>query len=364
MPQMRGLAEAVIRQLSDVSNINTPQYKVTPPGLLRLLLQNPAPVKITNLAGIRAGHDRLVKLRYMKRGVPSQTTTTPGCDSGNTADYDETTVTHPLFRQISLYISNDELRPYFDDASSIVTVGSPAATMMSELLNRIIVKLNGLIGAIDGDLLTQMATRWGINASTGAATPETVNFSTVNNVNLTDGIVKLIEQAQENEIAGTLLMVGNGIANAYNIASMLQTTANQNGYDASRFTGFKWYNDLYSVSGWGANHFGVVAQGSALFIDWNRNEGDAFSGSQGNSYFFTMPVPAMLDAGQLSNLTFDVQIKELDCPTEIDGETRERGYIIYISKSFGLFTTPTDAYEADDRLTGTNGLLHYTATAV
>jgi len=354
---MKGLAQAIIEQISAVTDPNTPQFKVTPPGLLQLLLNNPAPLSITNLAGIRAGQDRLIKLRYMKRGVESEISDTPGCDPGNGAVYEETTVTHPLYRKMSLYIELDEMRQYFDDAVNPVSMGG--TSIVSELYNRIVVKLNGLLGAIDIALLQQMATRWGVNAATGVATPTAINFNTVNDVNLTDGIVKIIEHAQRNEMEGTLLMVGNGVANTYDIAQRMKIAADSNGYNSARWTGFRWYNDSYSRAAWGENNFGVISPGSASFVDWLAYEKAPYAGSRANSYFFTLPVPFFLNNGELRNLVFDVQIKEIDCPTEIDGVTRQGGYIIYISKSFGLFTTPTDAYQNDDLLAGTNGLLHY-----
>lgn len=369
---MRGVAEAIIRQISDVTGINTPQFKVTPPGFLDLLLNNPSPISITNLAQIQEGHDRDIKLRYMQRGVASEATDEEGCDAGASAAYLETAVTHPLFRQISLYIGNAEMQKYYDDATAGVALGK--SVIMSELYNRLIVKLNGLIGAIDIALLNAMTSRWGVNAATGSAAPVSINFSTLNNVTLTDGIVKLIDQASQNEITGDLLMVGNGVANTFQIANMLQTAANSQGYQANRWQGFKWYNDFYSASSWGANHFGVIAQGSAGFVTWNKNEGYS-SGTQGNSYFFTLPVPVVLANGTLTNLVFDVQLKSIDCAQEIDGVTRDRGYILYVGKYFGLFTVPADAYKPDfdpggddpvvpgDRLQGSNGLLHYVGTA-
>jgi hypothetical protein len=283
----------------------------------------------------------------------------------------ETALSHALYRQISLYISNEDMQKYYSDATASVLIGQPAPAggIMAELYNRILVKLNGLIGAIDIALLTEMSTKWGKNAATGSSAPVPVSFSTANNVTLTDGIVKLIDQAEQNEVAGQLLMVGNGVANTYQIASALQSVANRDGYDARRWTAFQWFNDMYSAAAWGVNHFGIIAQGSAGFVDWNQNLGYS-AGSQGNSYFFTMPVPVLLDNGQLTNLVFDVQLKSIDCATEIDGVTRERGYIIYIGKNFGLFSTPVDAYKPEstlnagdgDRLDGTNGLLHYVAS--
>jgi hypothetical protein len=329
-----------------------------------LLLNNPAPVSIVNLAQITAGHDRNIKLRYMKRGTPDQASDTPGCDAGDTASYDETTLAHALFRKMSFYISNEELEQYYDDATKSVLLGNaaPAGGILAEMYNRVIVKLNGLIGAIDIALLTEMVTKWGVNAATGLSTATAINFSTLNNVSLTDGIVKLIDQAEQNEIAGQLLMVGNGVANTYQIAQALQSAANASGYDANRWSAFRWFNDQYSAAVWGANHFGVIAQGAAGFVDWNKNLGYS-AGTQGTSYFFTINVPVILDGGNLTNLVFDAQLKSIDCATEIDGTTRERGYILYLTKNFGLFTTPDDAYETSDLLTGANGLIHYVAAA-
>jgi hypothetical protein len=373
MAEMKGVAEAIIRQISDVVGINTPQYKVTPPGFLDLLLNNPTPVSIVNLAQIQAGHDRDIKLRYMRRGIPSEATDEEGCDAGSGAAYLETVVSHPLYRKISLYVGNEEMERYCDDATTTVSLGG--TPVLAELNNRLTVKLNGLIGAIDIALLDAMTGKWGVNAATGSASPVSIGFSTINNVKLTDGIVKLIDQAAQNEIVGDLLMVGNGVANTFQIASMLQASANSDGYQANRWQGFKWYNDFYSTAAWGANHFGVIAQGSAGFVTWNRNEGYN-AGTQGNSYFFTLPVPVVLANGTLTNLVFDVQLKSIDCATTIDGTVRDRGYILYVSKHFGLFTSPADAYAPDvpavpdvseavqgDRLQGANGLLHFVGTA-
>jgi len=39
-----------------------------------------------------------------------------------------------------------------------------------------------------------------------------------------------------------------------------------------------------------------------------------------------------------------------------------RGYALYIKKRYGLFVTPTDAYDGGDRLAGSNGTLRYAMT--
>ena len=60
---------------------------------------------------------------------------------------------------------------------------------------------------------------------------------------------------------------------------------------------------------------------------------------------------------------FDVQLRYIDCPTEIDvaGEpqTVGRGWQVIVSKNVGLWVQPTTAYASGDELEGTNGTLKY-----
>jgi hypothetical protein len=41
----------------------------------------------------------------------------------------------------------------------------------------------------------------------------------------------------------------------------------------------------------------------------------------------------------------------------------DRGYKLIISKTYGLFNQPSDAYKVGDPLAGVNGSFHYVATA-
>ena len=66
-------------------------------------------------------------------------------------------------------------------------------------------------------------------------------------------------------------------------------------------------------------------------------------------------------------------MKYIDCPEDLgsnlaNGYINEasisaaRGYVLLIKKRYGLFTTPTDAYDGADRLAGSNGSLRYSIT--
>jgi hypothetical protein len=104
------------------------------------------------------------------------------------------------------------------------------------------------------------------------------------------------------------------------------------------------------------------------FVDYQKYVG-AFAGMKGGSLFFTLPVPVQLANVKFSTLVFDAQMKYNDCPTEDAG----RGYVLQLSKYYGLWNAPSDMFRASvtdgeittpgDRLSGFNGSLHYIGTA-
>jgi hypothetical protein len=172
---------------------------------------------------------------------------------------------------------------------------------------------------------------------------------------MNDGVVKLLLDAQTNEIGGQILVVGNGVVSAYNILNSLKKGFDSGGFGAADF---KVYNDLKSAAAWGANHFGVFAPGNIGFAEYLKNVG-TFAGERGGSLFFTLPVPVQLAGGALTNLIFDAQLKYNDCP---DAGT-PRGYVLILSKNYGLWNLPVDAFAATDRMRGFNGSLHYTGVS-
>jgi hypothetical protein len=63
-------------------------------------------------------------------------------------------------------------------------------------------------------------------------------------------------------------------------------------------------------------------------------------------------------------------VKYIDCPDDLSSNiasvyinkasiSAARGYVLLIKKRYGLFTTPTDAYDGADALAGSNGTLRY-----
>jgi len=351
---LQGFVQALLINIGILAGLDNPQYKITPVGFMQMLLENPTTAKISNAKDIMDGKERELKVRYAQRGLESDVSSVDDCETPVTLSYQEATIGRPLFSKLGIFISDDDMRKYQDDAQKTLAAGTPANALMVPLYEALLVKVNGIIQKMNYNLLAAQTTKWGKNALTGATTAQTVTFA--NTISQTDGIVKLLTDYQFNEGSETPVIVGNGIVNNYNIAQKLKTAADQFGFGSNQT--FKFYNDIRSTTAWGANHFGVFTPGMVGFVDFNKNVG-AYAGLKGGSYFFTIPVPVQLADGQLTALTFDCQLKYQDCPVTVGETTTPRGWHLIVSKSYGLFNAPSDMYAATDRLTGVNGSFHY-----
>lgn len=225
--------------------------------------------------------------------------------------------------------------------------------------------------------MAPQAVKFGVNQVTGSNAAQTVNIpKDATQFDLQSGITKILADAQENEFCGAINIVGSGIMNNFAIQQLV-ACCNAAGVDMSKFTGFNWYNDLYAKTAWGTNQIGVFSEGSVGLVDITRFKGFR-AGNKGVSTFFTLPLPVECPAcnGGYDSLVFDAQLKYFDCPGDLatdcdaDDVPFERGYAVILSKTFGLFNIPSDAYQNEaaygdcgtDRLTGNNGTLRYTVT--
>ena len=358
---LTGLAESFVKNISVIAKENNPQYKVTPVGFLQMLLENPVTYEISNLKQIRDGHEHSLKFRYMQRGLESDVTDRDDCLTPLSPLWKETTITRPFFSKIGISIPDSVIRSWDSEASQKLGIGSPTAQIMTGLYETALVKINGLLQKIDANLLSAQTAAWGVNAETGLNTARTVNFANIPVMN--DGIVRLLQDYQSNEMNGTPLIVGNGIVSSYNLLQSLKISTDTGGFGSNPT--FKMYNDPRSTGIWGANHFGVFAPGFTGFVDFNKYVG-GFSNDTGSSVKFLLPVPVLLANGELSSLVFDAQLKNEPC--NIYDEENElivkEGWALILSKSYGLFNSPNDLFATGDRLAGVNGAFHYLGTAV
>jgi len=351
-----GLVQALLINIRLLAGLNDPQYKVTPVGFLQMLLENPVTAKIANAQQIREGQDQDLKIRYMQRGLESEVEDEDNCDTSITATWQESSIGRPLLSKAGIFISDDEMRKYQTEATATIAAGTNIQTpLMVAMYETIMVKANGLIQSINSKLLTAQAAKWGKNVAYGDANAHSLNFGS--KLIMNDGLVKLLLDAQANEVNGPLVLAGNGIVNAYQVLQGQKSGLDQYGFGKANFN---MYNDIGSVSKWGINHFGAFAQGLVGFVDFNKNVGN-YAGEKGGSVFFTLPIPVQLANGTLSTLILDAQLKYQDCPifNELGVRTADRGWKLILSKSFGLWNAPNDMFAATDRLNGFNGSLHY-----
>lgn len=359
---LTGFAQAVVKNINLALKQNDPQTKLTLTGFLKLLLENNATTEIQNIEEVRKaysqGQKRNIKLRYLQRGLESEVSDQDDCETPLGATWKEYEITRPLYNKIGIFISDDEFRQWEEEAVQTLALGdSQQAPLMRGLYEVLLTKLIGLIGKIDTNLIAAMATKWGANAAYGGSTSAQTLYLG-KSADFNSGYVKLMEDALLNEVNDSLLICGNGLLTRYDIFHKLKTNPDSNGIGALPLNA---YYDPRTITGWGANHFGAFAKGTVGFVDWNAYVGP-FAGEKGGSVFFTLPVPVELD-GQLTPLVFDCQLKYNDCPIKDEkGDVVEpRGWKLIVGKHYGLFTAPTDSFQADDRLYGVNGSFHYVA---
>lgn len=371
-----GYCPYVLAHLKTVAQCNAPSSKITPAGFTRALLENRPRVEIINPASALKlddgkGHIREIRLKYRERGLPAQTVTEDTCSIEVIPAYKEMTLATTNYRKLGLYLDDETLAHYCADATEMVRTNGMPTALMADFMDMVMENSNALIGAIDMDLLTLMATKFGTNVVTHSTAAMNINFpqSTVVN-NLNTGMTQLLQTASQNEVCGDLIMFGSGLFNNYNLQLPAVGLA-ATGVDNSRFRQFKWYNDIYAEAILGTNHVGAFSAGSLGMIELNRYQGWR-AGLRGTSEFFTMPLPIECPEcyGGYDSMDFDVQIKYEDCPVEVIVKgvptTIQRGWVMYIGKAFGLFTLPTDAYQGtayddayNDRLVGNNGTLRF-----
>lgn len=355
-----GFVQAFLTNINLIAQQNDPQMKVSPAGFLRMLMENNAMTNINNLADLQQGQDRSIVVRYMQRGTKANVTHVDDCDTPITASWKEANIGRPLFTKLGIFISETEMRKYQQEAVQTMQAGTPSQPLMQGLYYLILSQMNGFIADMDSQLVSAQAAKWGNNiAYSPAAGAKTINFG--KEFELEDGYIKLLTDMKTNEVAGEVMIVGNGLVNAVDTYAKLKSGIDSRGFGSLALNA---YDDIESATLWGANHFGAFAKGNIGLVDFNKYVG-AYAGERGGSVFFTLPIPTILANGEYSALTLDAQLKYVDCPVyDAEGtKIADRGWKLILSKSYGLFNLPSDAHAAGDRLNGVNGAFHYVAAA-
>ncbi len=363
-----GYCPALLTSIEAIAGENAPSKKMHVAGFLAALFccQNSSVSPIGD-GYSDDGQQRTLTVSYSKRPVLAMVQDEDDCDINNLPVKLEWELGAMSHKQSSFYISDDTITRYCADAAEVVRTGQPPTPLMRRHYEEILAHANIVLRAINVDLVTEAATQFGENVITGSNAARTINIAPTPTVDLDAGIVQLLRDIQENEICGDPCIVGGGFLQGYNIAQQI-ACCNSAGMDFSRLGLPRFYNDKDTQTIWGANQFAVLAPGSVKFISRNKYVGP-YAGEKGGSIFFTLRLPVNefgCAPECLDELVFDVQMRYIDCPTSvtINGSaiTVNRGWQFIISKDYGLWVQPDDAYAATDPLVDTNGFLRYVMT--
>ena len=351
----------------------SPASKITPPGFLKYLLDNGTPNVLSGGVDDGLGHLRDVNIKIPVRGLAGSTSTTDDCLINAMPVYAEDTVDLSYFRKSSLFIPDETIARYENEASQTVAVGAPSVGITREIWDAVIRNANALFSDINSDLCAKLAINAGVNATTGLNTPKTVNFplSTTNNA-LNTGMNEILSDIMVNEMnPNNVAIVGAGLINNYMIMQAAKSY-NLGGLNTALELMPKFYHDVRFTTSHGANEFVVLDKNSVQLIKYNRFRG--FKGGDHLTTFtgtITLPVIDSAGDNQLSMYEFDYQLKYNDCPQTVDtdvygygGSSHSigRGWIFTLMSSYDIYTMPSSVWNAADRLAGNNGVLGYVAT--
>lgn len=365
----KGLALPLLLASREVFNNANPANKITPPGYLQMLLGNAKPNIINNGMDDGSGYIRDVKVRYRSRVPSGQTSTTDDCSVQAKPAYKDFTVDSTLFNKYAMFFEHDVMAKFERDALALQTLGTPATTVVKEVMDAIMEAANGLLADVNIALLALQAANFGKNQVSGSNAARTVNFAIdATQNNLDAGMTRVMSDAMLNEIRmDGMVAVGSGLVNNYLLQQPAKSAA-QNGLNTSNLFQPKFYFDPYASTGWGANQFGLFERNAVQFINVCRFRGPK-AGQLGADEFGTVILPLNDSLGNpIGALELDWQKRYITCPSDIIIGTDEaptsvgRGVVIDLMCSYNQVNIAADAYDAADRLTGNNGTLRYSAT--
>lgn len=355
--------------LNHIKNVvgtdQTPELKLENVGFINMLQSMNKP-QILRLSDGNGG-ENTVRIKQHQRFTKEFTQTSDNCTNANQLPYFETDVNLGIFRQIAISLDDETVANYPAEVQTMVSEGTPATSMMTELLIQVSSACNALIEGLNIDLLTAFVP--GVNRITGNANARTINFTqNTTNLPLNDGLERVLQDYKENLGYGTPKIFGNGFMHGFMLQQIAKGMA-QNGLNtAINARGVDFYFDQDSTTSLGANQFVVCQPDSVQLVEYMKYQGPK-AGLRGTSEFGTFMLPYQPSPNEKQRLIqFDFQLKFFDCPTTLTDAyygttlTVGRGYNLIISKTCGLFQIGSQAYRATDPLTGNNGTLRYVAT--
>lgn len=358
-----GLCPYILQHISEVTKEANPMYKVRPYGFTSMLYTASSPAAVKYDQG--NGHFRSVQVKYRKRATVAQTDTSESCAVTLVNAYNETSVSVGNVRQYSFHVNDETMAAYCSDASNKMMAGIPPTPIMNEVLDQIFSGANAILHGMNQDLLGLIT--WGRNITTGANTSTTLNISKdVQVQELGDGIQRLLADYAKNDLTSRPQIVGQGIF-LNHVLMQPYKGLDQFGIDTRIQTGmYDFWNDADYDTTIGTNQIGVFEPNSIQIVEYMKYQGFKAM-TIGADTFMQIALP-YFTANSVVPIKFDLHLRYHPCAeTLTDAYTGaplaiEKGWQVILSKNFGLFQVPTDAYRNEDPSFFVNGALRYTVT--
>lgn len=363
-----GFAPYILRDISQIAKSATPQNKIEMPGFLQSLLTAHSYNQNNIKYDLMNGHFNAVQVKKKKRYTAAETETTPSCDVTNVNAYTEDSVSVANYRQIAVHIEDEVIAAYEKAASNPAQIGN--ASVVEEFAIETLLAANGLLSAVNSDLLTLAFAAVGKNRRTGLTTAATINIGKDTNYNsLTDGATQMLSDYKLNNMSGRPIAVGAGLFNNY-IMQQAAKQAAQNGLDTrTQAGGFDFYYDNEVETIGDANDVLIYEKDAVQLITYLKYQGFKRRDTGENIFdVIKLPYTTMTANGGIvvAPLPIDVHFKFNACDADftVDGqsETLKKGWNMILSTNFGLWTIPSTAYRSGDVLEGNRGSLLYNVT--
>lgn len=373
IPQMtlgQGWQPYLLAGIQDlIGRDNTAYLKIDNYGVLNMLnSQTKSRYQTLNRPGSEGQVD-VVQMKYLQPAIEADVMNTDNCTQTNQQLWREASVTTSMFSAYALYLEDEKITHYQNDAAQMMTAGTPATPVISEFWMEVTAACNAIYAQMNRNLSTKLYANIGVNRVTGNNAAQSVNIAQdTTNLPLNNGITKIQTDYQNNLMYGRPWVVGSGNIQGYFKQQVAKATA-QNGLNTRiESQDMDFYFDIQSSSLLGANQCIVGAPDSCKLVESFKYKGFR-AGQRGTSYFGTIMLPYQATPNTVAMMEFDFQAKFYDCPSNSFTDyyygtpiTVNRGWNLIISKSYDLFQVPSDSYVAADPMFGNNGTLRYTIT--
>lgn len=282
--------------------------------------------------------ERVVEVRWNQRAISSQVNESDdgSCDTDEFPDFNSTIFTITKYVDTKFALNFKEFKQ--------VCMGR------SEFWQKIInARFDALAKTINGAILAEQLTNFGVNHATGSSATKSVTvFPAATGAPNASALQELMSDYEvENEFVGSPMIIGAG--NIYKYWKTLEAgccnDAGVNMMDLTNSLGWSPFIDKQVDTIIGANQFVMMEPHSVQFVPFNDYVGEDATEAGSSVARGTVTDPK-------TGIEYDIKVLQDDCSDK---------WNVIISLHYDIFFTPLSQYQVDDPLYGSNGTLRYTA---